>query len=151
VPDPDEAVVCEPGRCADCGGELAEAERVGVAARQVFDVPLPPPPHVTAYRVVSAVSLQGGHRRRAAGAGSRAGRLRSGAARTGRERAVRALPAGGLLAATLGVKVSTRFLAGIRRRAAGRLEDTLLPGSATCCAPRVCCTSMRRRAGPKAA
>jgi len=32
-----------------------------------------------------------------------------------------------LLAATLGVKVSTRFLAGIRRRAAGRLEDTLLP------------------------
>lgn len=95
VPDPDEAVVCEPGRCADCGGELAEAERVGVAARQVFDVPLPPPPHVTAYRVVSAVSLQGGHRRRAAGVGSRAGRLRSGAARTGRERAVRALPAGG--------------------------------------------------------
>jgi hypothetical protein len=38
-----------------------------------------------------------------------------------------------LLAATLGVKVSTGFLAGIRRRAAGRLEDTRsCPGSATC-------------------
>src|SRR5450759_3094986 len=58
VPDPDEVVVCEPGRCADCGGELAEAERVRVAARQVFDVPPPPPPYVTEYRVVSAVSLR---------------------------------------------------------------------------------------------
>ena len=133
VVDPDEVVVCEPARCADCGGELADSEQVRVAARQVFDVPPPPPrPHVTEYRVVS---------RRCACGTVTAGAPPAwvvGPAGYGPELAAQAanmlcghyLPVGRsaeLLAATLGVKVSTGFLAGIRRRAAGRLEDTFLP------------------------
>lgn len=131
--DPDEVVVCEPPRCAGCGGELGQARQVGLAARQVFDVPPPPPrPRVSEYRLVS----------RRCGCGTvTAGAAPAwviGPACSGPELSAQAanvlcghhLPvgrAGGLLAATLGVRVSGGFLAGLRRRAAARCQDTFLP------------------------
>lgn len=39
VADPDRVVKHEPAQCGGCGGDLAGAEAVGVARRQVFDLP----------------------------------------------------------------------------------------------------------------
>jgi transposase len=39
VADPDERVRHEPGPCAGCGADLAEAPEVGLERRQVFDLP----------------------------------------------------------------------------------------------------------------
>lgn len=39
VADPDEQVRHEPGPCAGCGAELADAPEVGMERRQVFDLP----------------------------------------------------------------------------------------------------------------
>jgi transposase len=138
VVDPDEVVVCEPARCADCGGELADSEQVRVAARQLFDVPPPPPrPHVTEYRVVS---------RRCACGTVTAGAPPAwvvGSAGYGPELAAPAanmlcghyLPVGRsaeLLAATLGVTVSTGFLPRVRDllHTAGVLPVDETPGRA---------------------
>ena len=41
VPDPDAVQVHRPTRCRSCHADLADAEVVGTAARQVFDVPVP--------------------------------------------------------------------------------------------------------------
>jgi transposase len=53
VADPDEVIGVEPGRCAGCGGGLADAPVVGVQKRQVFEASPPPPPRVVEYRVVA--------------------------------------------------------------------------------------------------
>jgi transposase len=133
VADPDEVVVCEPQRCADCGGELADTELVGTAARQVFDVPPPPPrPHVTEYRVVSrrcscGTVTAGSPPPWAVGPAGYGPELAAQAAHVLCAHHVPVGRAAQLLAATLGVRVSTGFLAGIRRRAAARLEGTFLP------------------------
>jgi transposase len=39
VADPDETLRHEPGRCGECGADLAQAPEVGVERRQVFDLP----------------------------------------------------------------------------------------------------------------
>lgn len=39
VPDPDEVIMHRPDRCRGCDGDLADAVGVGVAVRQVFDLP----------------------------------------------------------------------------------------------------------------
>ncbi|MGH3545792.1 MAG: DUF6444 domain-containing protein [Mycobacteriales bacterium] len=39
VADPDETLRHEPGPCGGCGGDLAGAPQVGLAKRQVFDLP----------------------------------------------------------------------------------------------------------------
>src|SRR6266536_3921936 len=52
VPDPDHTVVCAPARCGGCGCDLAGVPVAAEHARQVFEVPPPPPrPGVTAYLV----------------------------------------------------------------------------------------------------
>jgi transposase len=52
VPDPDHTVVCAPATCGGCGCDLAGVPVDAEHARQVFEVPPPPPrPVVTAYRV----------------------------------------------------------------------------------------------------
>ncbi len=134
VADPDVVVVCEPDSCAGCGGDLRGAELTGQASRQVFDaVPPPPRPHVTDYRVGS---------RRCAGCGTvatgTAPAFAVGPVQYGPELLAQAanvlcghyLPVGRsaeLLTAMTGVDVSTGFLAGVRGRAARRLEISFLP------------------------
>src|SRR6266540_1644836 len=52
VGDPDQTVVCAPATCGGCGCDLAGVPVAAAHARQVFEVPPPPPrPVVTAYLV----------------------------------------------------------------------------------------------------
>jgi transposase len=55
VGDPDRTVVCAPDRCAGCGGDLADAPVTEMQKRQVFEVPPPRRPVVTAYLVQARV------------------------------------------------------------------------------------------------
>jgi transposase len=144
IDDPDEIVVLEPECCRECASSLAEAPVVGRERRQVVDVGPVPPPEVTEYQRVSkicaccgAVTTPGWDKiatddpRRdvVAGLGS--------PVRIGPETLARAalltcghfLPVGRarqLLQALAGIDVSTGFLAGIRGRAARKLEKRFL-------------------------
>ena len=140
VDDPDRTVVIEPGRCRGCASSLAEATEVGRERRQVVDVRPVPPPVVVEYQRVSrtcsccgavttpgwdAVSARDPLREVVAASGS--------PVRIGPETLARCalltcgnfLPIGrarALLEALTGMDVSTGFLAGVRGRAARRLE-----------------------------
>lgn len=142
VDDPDDTVEIEPDRCDRCDGSLDGAEEVGRERRQVVDVVPAPPPEIIEYQRVSrrcaccgAITRPGwdcgdGRAAAVAAAGS--------PVRIGPEAAARAallacahhLPVGrsrDLLAALCGIDISTGFLAGIRGRAARRLERQFLP------------------------
>jgi len=88
VDDPDEVVVHVPERCRGCGADLVLAPVVGVAVRQVFDLP-----EIRLRRRASGraapVRLRDGDGCRVSCAGPRGGLLRPGGARAG------LLPAGG--------------------------------------------------------
>ncbi|GLY67898.1 hypothetical protein Atai01_45170 [Amycolatopsis taiwanensis] len=140
--DPDETVVIEPDRCRKCETSLGDAAEVGRQRRQVVDVPAAPPPEVMEYQCVSKVcpccatvttpgwdEVASGDPRRdvLAAPGS--------PVRIGPETLARAalltcghfLPVGRsrqLLQALAGIDVSTGFLAGIRGRAARKLEKS---------------------------
>jgi transposase len=140
VDDPDQTVVLEPDQCRDCAQPLADATESGRERRQVVDVSAVPPPEVTEYQRVSkicpccgtvttpdwdALSAADPRREVVAAPGS--------PVRIGPETLARAalltcghfLPVGrarALLAALTGLDVSTGWLAGIRGRAARRLE-----------------------------
>jgi len=131
--DPDQVVVGEPERCSGCGCLLAGAELVAVARRQVVDVPPPPPPVVIEYQVVS--------RRCAHCQVVSVGQPPPGVLAPvsfGPEVSAQAtnilcghyVPVGRaaeLVRATMGIEVSTGFLATLRAKAAARLETTFLP------------------------
>ena len=51
VDDPDEAFDCPPSVCGCCGGDLADAPVTGRRRCQVTEISPPPPPRVTEYRV----------------------------------------------------------------------------------------------------
>ena len=53
VGNPNETIICDPDRCADCGADLSGAPVTGTARRQVTDVLPPPPPWVTEYQVIT--------------------------------------------------------------------------------------------------
>lgn len=140
VDDPDQTVVLEPDQCRDCAAPLADATESGRERRQVVDVSAVPPPEVTEYQRVSKIcpccgtvstpdwdALPATDLRRevVAAPGS--------PVRIGPETLARAalltcghfLPVGRareLLEALTGMDVSTGWLAGIRGRAARRLE-----------------------------
>jgi len=144
VQDPEETVVIEPDRCQRCDASLAGAEERGRQRRQIVDVRPAPPPKVTEYQRVSKAcrccgavtspdwqdpAVPPGHAETLAAPGS--------PVRIGPETAARAallscahyLPVGrarDLLHALTAVGVSTGFLAGIRGRAARRLEKKFL-------------------------
>jgi transposase len=144
IDDPDEIVVLEPECCRGCASSLAEAPVTGRERRQVVDVGPVPPPEVTEYQRVSkictccgAVTTPGWddvatddpRRDVVTGLGS--------PVRIGPETLARAalltcghfLPVGRtrqLLRALAGIDVSTGFLAGIRGRAARKLEKRFL-------------------------
>jgi transposase len=50
VAEPDTIIDHFPSSCADCSEELTPAMSTGYSARQVFDLPEPPPPAVTEHR-----------------------------------------------------------------------------------------------------
>jgi transposase len=138
----DELVLIEPHRCDGCGGSLAAAGVLGRERRQVVDVPEPLPLEITEYQRVSKIC---------AGCGTvttpgwdtgddNAGIVATPGSpvRVGPEVCARAalltcahyLPVGRsrqLLEALTAIDVSTGFLAGVRGRAARRLEQRFLP------------------------
>ena len=144
VDDPDERLEIRPDRCTSCDASLDGAEECGRQRRQVVDIRPVPPPKVTEYQRVSkvcpccgAVTTPGWddeavpveHAEIVAAPGS--------PVRIGSETLARAalltcahfLPVGrarDLLAKLCAIDVSTGFLAGIRGRAARRLEKKFL-------------------------
>jgi transposase len=142
--DADDTVEIQPERCRRCDTSLAGAEECRRQRRQVIDVRPAPPPKVTEYQRISkvcrccgAVTTPGWddaavpveHAATVATVGS--------PVRIGPETAARAalltcahyLPVGrarDLVEALTAIEVSTGFLAGIRGRAARRLEKTFL-------------------------
>jgi transposase len=144
VDDPDERLEIRPDRCQRCDTWLDAAQECGRQRRQIIDVRPAPPPKVTEYQRISkvcpccgAVTTPGwddeavpvDHREIVAAPGS--------PVRIGPETTARAalltcahyLPVGrarDLLEALTAIDVSTGFLAGIRGRAARRLEKRFL-------------------------
>lgn len=144
IDDPDETVVIEPHCCRGCASSLDDAAETGRERRQVVDASPVPPPEVTEYQRVSKVcpgcgtvttpgwdEVDAGDPRRdvVAGPGS--------PVRIGPETLARAalltcghfLPVGRsrqLLEALAGIDVSTGLLAGVRGRAARKLEKQFL-------------------------
>jgi transposase len=140
VDDPDERLEIWPDRCGRCDSTLAGAQEAGRQRRQLVDVSPPPPPKVTEYQRISKVCPCCGalctpgwddaavpveHAETVAAPGS--------PVRIGPETVARAalltcahyLPVGrarDLLEALTAMDVSLGFLAGIRGRAARRLE-----------------------------
>jgi transposase len=55
VDDPDERIDCLPARCGGCASDLAGAVEFSAQRRQVVELPPPPKPRVSEYRVVSLV------------------------------------------------------------------------------------------------
>ena len=144
IDDPDDRLFIRPDRCRRCDASLAGAAEHARQRRQVVDVPPSPPPTVTEYQRISKVCGRCGtvtapgwddpavpaeHAETVAAPGS--------PVRIGPETIARAallscahyLPVGrsrDLLEALCAMDVSTGFLAGIRGRAARRLEKTFL-------------------------
>lgn len=144
IDDADETFQIQPDRCRRCDASLEEAQECGRQRRQVIDVRVAPPPKVTEYQRISKVCRCCGvvttagwdgeavpveHAEVVAAVGS--------PVRIGPEAlAVAALltcahylPVGrarDLLEALTALDVSTGFLAGIRGRAARRLEKKFL-------------------------
>src|SRR5207248_5302736 len=144
VDGPDDTVVIEPKQCHGCESSLADAAETGREPRQVVDAGPVPPPEVVEYQRVSKIcsccgvvttpgwnELAEDHPRRdvVASPGS--------PVRIGPETLARAalltcghfLPVGRsrqLLRALAGIDVSTGLLAGIRGRAARKLEKRFL-------------------------
>ena len=133
VDDPDETVISDPTACARCGAGLASAPVIGVQRRQVVDVQPPPPPWVTEYRIVTracpcCAAAQTGPE--PAGAPARVQYGPRVLARAAELLCAHYLPVGRatrLLGSLIGVQTSTGFTAGVRHRAARRLEASFLP------------------------
>jgi transposase len=128
VPDPDQTVVCAPAMCGGCGCDLAGAPVDAEHARQVFEVPPPPPrPVVTAYRVQARRCPRCGATSVGQAPAGVGGRVQYGPgvwAHAANLTVANHVPVGraaGLLADLLGVGCSVGFVAGVRGVAAGRL------------------------------
>jgi transposase len=144
VDDPDDTVVIEPGRCRGCESSLGDAAETGRERRQVVDARAVPPPEVIEYQRVSkicpccgTVTTPGWHEIAADDPRRDVVAAPGSPVRIGPETLARValltcghfLPVGRsrqLLEALCGMDVSTGFLAGIRGRAARKLEKRFL-------------------------
>lgn len=142
--DPDHTMRIEPHRCQGCGASLTGAAEVGRERRQVVDAPPPPPMDITEYQRISktcsgcgvvtaaqwddpAVPLEHAEVLAAAGSPVRIGPATL--ARCALMTCAHYLPVGrsrDLLQRLTAIEVSTGFLAGVRGRAARRLERGFL-------------------------
>jgi transposase len=128
VPDPDHTVVCAPATCGGCGCDLAGVPVDAAHARQVFEVPPPPPrPVVTAYRVQARTCPRCGVTSVGQAPAGVDGRVQYGPgvwAHAANLTCANHVPVGRaarLLSDLLGVGCSVGFVAGVRGVAAGRL------------------------------
>jgi transposase len=125
---PDKTVVCPPAACAGCGAGLDGADVTGVQKLQVFDVAPPPPPLVTEYQVQARACASCGAvtaGRPPAGVTGRAQygpEVHARAAALASAHHVPVARAAQLMADLAGVSVSAGFMAGVRGKAAARLE-----------------------------
>lgn len=144
IDDPDRTVVIEPGRCRECASSLADATEARRERRQVVDVRPVPPPAVTEYQRVSrtcrccgTVTTPGWDEVAADDPGRDIVAAPGSPVRIGPETLARAalltcghyLPvsrARDLLETLTGIDVSTGLLAGVRGRAARKLEKRFL-------------------------
>jgi transposase len=140
VDDPDRTVVIEPVQCAECASPLTDAAESGRDRRQVVDVGAVPPPEVTEYQRVSklcrccgAVTTPDWNTVPTTDPCREVVTAPGSPVRIGPETLARAalltcghfLPIGrarALLETLTGMDVSTGLLAGVRGRAARRLE-----------------------------
>src|SRR6266851_593167 len=126
--DPGETVKCGPAACGCCGADLADAEVTGVQKRQVFEASPPPPPAVIEYQVQAKTCGNCGTVSIGLAPAHVTGRVQYGPgvhARAALAVCAHYLPAGraaALVASLAGVKVSAGFVAGVRGRAAARLD-----------------------------
>jgi len=128
VADPDEVVVCFPAACGRCGADLAGARVTCAQKLQEFEIVPPPPPRVTEYQVQARACGQCG----AVSAGQAPARV-TGRAQYGPEAHAQAanlvsaqhIPVGRaaqLMGDMTGLRVSAGWMAGVRHKAAGKLE-----------------------------
>ena len=128
VADPDEVVVCAPAACGRCGADLAGARVTGVQKLQEFEIVPPPPPRVTEYQVQARDCGRCG----AVSAGQAPARI-TGRAQYGPEAHAQAanlasahyVPVGRaaqLMGDMTGLRVSAGWMAGVRHKAAARLD-----------------------------
>jgi transposase len=128
VADPAETVVCAPPRCAGCGESLAGAVVSGVQKLQEFDVTPPPPPRVTEYQGLARVCGRCGAVTAGQPPAGVTGRAQYGPevhAQAANLASAHYLPvarAAELMGAMTGVNVSSGFMAGVRGKAAAKLE-----------------------------
>jgi transposase len=128
VADPDEVVVCFPAACGRCGADLAGARVTCAQKLQEFDIAPPPPPRVTEYQVQARACGQCG----AVSAGQPpawiTGRAQYGPqahAQAANLASAQHIPVGRaaqLMGDMTGLRVSAGWMAGVRHKAAGKLE-----------------------------
>ena len=128
VASPDDTVVCAPAACECCGAGLAGARVTGVQKLQEFDITPPPPPRVTEYQVQARVCGRCGMVTAGQPPPAITGRVQYGpevhaqAANLASAHHVPVTRAAQLMGDLAGVNVSAGFMAGVRHKAAGRLE-----------------------------
>jgi transposase len=126
--DPDDRAECAPAACGCCGADLSDAAVTGVQRRQVFEAAPPPPPRVIEYQVQDRVCGRCGAVSTGLAPADVTGPVQYGPgvhARAALAVCAHHLPvarAAALVASLTGVKVSTGFMAGVRGKAASRLE-----------------------------
>jgi len=128
VGDPDDTVVCAPPRCRGCGESLAGAAAVGMHRLQEFDITPPPPPRVTEYQVQAKGCGRCGTVTAGQPPAGITGRAQYGpevhaqAANLASAHHVPVARAAELMSAMTGVTVSSGWMAGVRGKAAARLD-----------------------------
>ena len=128
VSDPGEMVMCAPTRCGGCGQSLAGAAVSGEQRLQEFDIVPPPPPRVTEYRVQAKMCGRCGRVTAGQPPAGVTGRAQYGpevhaqAANLASAHHVPVARAAELMSAMTGVAVSSGWMAGVRGKAAARLE-----------------------------
>jgi transposase len=128
VASPDDTVVCAPAACGRCGAGLAGAPVTGVQKLQEFDIIPPPPPMVTEYQVQARACGRCGTVTAGQPPPGVTGRAQYGpevhaqAANLASAHYIPVVRAAQLMGDLAGVTVSAGFMAGVRGKAAARLE-----------------------------
>jgi transposase len=128
VASPDDTVVCAPAACGRCGAGLAGARVTGVQKLQEFNITPPPPPRVTEYQVQARACGRCGAVTAGQPPPGITGRAQYGpevhaqAANLASAHHVPVTRAAQLMGDLAGVNVSAGFVAGVRHKAAGKLE-----------------------------
>jgi transposase len=128
VASPDDTVVCAPAACGQCGAGLAGAPVTGVQKLQEFDITPPPPARVTEYQVQARACGRCGTVTAGQPPPGVTGRAQYGpevhaqAANLASAHYIPVVRAAQLMGDLAGVAVSAGFMAGVRGKAAARLE-----------------------------